>query len=55
MRLHGDKLDKNVAFGLFTFQNDKQVHRRIYRELDLAEISRWGTPPSSNVNDKDFR
>ncbi|MCB0728624.1 MAG: hypothetical protein KDD00_14270 [Ignavibacteriae bacterium] len=48
-----DKLDKNVAFGLFTFQNDKTgAPQNPYRELDLAEISRWGTPPSSNVNDK---
>lgn len=48
-----DKLDKNVAFGLFTFQNDKSgPSQNPYREIDLAEISRWGTPPCSNVSDK---
>ena len=47
-----DKLDKNVAFGLFTFQNDETgPPKNKYRELDLAEVSRWGTPPNSNVND----
>lgn len=47
-----DQLDKNVAFGLFTFQNDKTgPPKNIYRELDLAEVSRWGTPPNSNVSD----
>jgi len=47
-----DKLDKNVAFGLFTFQNDRTGPvNNPYREIDLAEISRWGTPPNSNVSD----
>ncbi|HMS65617.1 MAG TPA: hypothetical protein PKD83_10230 [Ignavibacteria bacterium] len=48
-----DQLDKNVAFGLFTFQNDKSgPPQNQYRELDLAEVSRWGTPPCSNVSDQ---
>jgi hypothetical protein len=38
-----DQLDRNIAFGVFTFEKDKRgtVHNP-YRELDLAEISRWG-------------
>lgn len=47
-----DKLDKNVAFGLFTFQKDASGGiNNPHRELDLAEISRWGTPPCSNAFD----
>lgn len=48
-----NQLDKNVAFGLFTYQKDSSwTDDNPYRELDLAEISRWGTPPCSNVSDK---
>lgn len=47
-----DKLDKNVAFGLFTFDKTGTYNsNNPYRELDLAEISRWGVPPNSNVGD----
>lgn len=47
-----NKLDKNVAFGVFTYQRDSTwSDNNPYRELDLAEISRWGTPPCKNVSD----
>lgn len=47
-----DKLDKNVAFGLFTFDKTGTYNsNNPYREIDLAEISRWGVPPASNVLD----
>jgi len=47
------QLDKNVAFGLFTYQRDNSGSpQNPYRELDLAEISRWGTPPNKNVSDQ---
>ncbi len=39
------QLDPNVALGLFTYQKDKSNdENNPYRELDLAEISRWGNP-----------
>lgn len=48
-----DQMDKNVAFGLFTFQNDMSgPPNNPYRELDLAEISKWGVPPCSNAGNK---
>lgn len=46
-------LDRNVAFGLFTYEKDKTGSAsNPARELDLAEISKWGAPPNSNVIDK---
>lgn len=48
-----DKLDRNVVFGAFTYQHDKSSDLdNPYRELDLAEISRWGAPPCSNLLDQ---
>ena len=39
------ELDKNVAFGVFTYDNDtKSSGLNERRELDLAEISKWGGP-----------
>jgi len=36
-------MDPNVAFGAFTYERDKTSDtKNPYRELDLAEISRWG-------------
>ena len=38
-----DQLDPNIAFGVFTFQKDTTGgSNNPYRELDLAEISRFG-------------
>jgi hypothetical protein len=43
-----DQLDRNVAFGAFTYQRDKSGDQNNpYRELDLAEISRWGHAPGT--------
>jgi hypothetical protein len=43
------ELDRNVALGLFTYQKDKSGdENNPYRELDLAEISRWGNPPGTS-------
>jgi len=39
-----DTLDTNVAFGAFTYQPDVDKIANPHRELDLAEISRWGAP-----------
>lgn len=48
-----DLLDKNVAFGLFTYEKDKTGDSyNPARELDLAEVSRWGVPPASNTDSK---
>ncbi|MBV6479261.1 MAG: hypothetical protein HGGPFJEG_02032 [Ignavibacteria bacterium] len=48
-----DKLDRNVVFGAFTYQRDKSGNmNNPYLELDLAEISRWGAPPCSNLLDQ---
>lgn len=45
-------LDRNVALGLFTYQQQREdALANPYRELDLAEISKWGAPPNSNVLD----
>jgi len=42
------QLDPNVALGLFTYQKDKSNdENNPYRELDLAEISKWGNPCSA--------
>jgi hypothetical protein len=42
------QLDPNVALGLFTFQKDKSNdENNPYREIDLAEISKWGDPCSA--------
>lgn len=42
------ELDPNVALGLFTYQKDKSGDEiNPYREIDLAEISRWGDPCSA--------
>jgi len=42
------ELDPNVALGLFTYQKDKSNdENNPYRELDLAEISKWGDPCSA--------
>ncbi|NIP31958.1 MAG: hypothetical protein GTO02_21010 [Candidatus Dadabacteria bacterium] len=42
------QLDPNVALGLFTYQKDKSNdENNPYRELDLAEISKWGDPCSA--------
>jgi hypothetical protein len=42
------ELDPNVALGLFTFQKDKTGdENNPYREIDLAEVSRWGNPPGT--------
>lgn len=39
------QLDPNTALGLFTFQKDKTGdENNPYREIDLAEVSRWGDP-----------
>ena len=39
------QLDPNTALGLFTFQKDKSGdENNPYREIDLAEVSRWGDP-----------
>ena len=36
-------MDPNVAFGVFTYERDKTGDtNNPYREIDLAEISRWG-------------
>jgi hypothetical protein len=45
------QLDRNVAFGVFTFDNATPSNsiRNKYRELDLAEVSKWGVPPCSNA------
>jgi hypothetical protein len=42
-------LDRNVAFGVFTYQYGSSPIPNPYRELDLAEISKWGTPPCKNA------
>jgi len=48
-----DDLDPNVAFGAFTYQKDKSGDtNNPYRELDLAEISRWGHPKGKPVCDE---
>jgi hypothetical protein len=39
------QLDPHTALGLFTFQKDKTGdENNPYREIDLAEVSRWGDP-----------
>lgn len=40
-----NQLDRNVAFGAFTYQFDPSGTDNPYHELDLAEISRWGHQP----------
>lgn len=41
-------LDPNTALGLFTYQKDKSSdENNPYREIDLAEVSRWGNPPGT--------
>jgi len=48
-----DKLDRNVVFGAFTYQREKSSNQNNpYLELDMAEISRWGAPPCSNLLDQ---
>jgi hypothetical protein len=48
-----DGLDKNVAFGIFTFQRENSGDtNNPQRELDLAEISHWGVPPCGGLNPK---
>ena len=43
------QLDPNVALGLFTYQKDKSGdENNPYREIDLAEVSRWGDPCSAS-------
>ncbi len=43
------EMDRNVALGLFTFQKDKTgTENNPYREIDLAEVSRWGNPPGTS-------
>jgi hypothetical protein len=38
-----DAMDPNVAFGVFTYERDGKGNRNNpHRELDLAEVSRWG-------------
>jgi len=45
-------LDRNVAFGVFTYEPEKTGNSyNPNRELDLAEITKWGVPPASNVID----
>lgn len=45
------QMDKNVALGLFTYQKDKSNNQNNpYRELDLAEISRWGNAPGTPID-----
>lgn len=47
------ELDRNVAFGLFTYDpSETGGPYNKARELDLAEISKWGAPPDKNVIDK---
>ena len=43
-----DQLDRNVAFGAFTYQFAEDNIDNPHRELDLAEISRWGYNPPNN-------
>lgn len=51
-----NELDRNVAVGLFTYQKDKSGDdKNPYRELDLAEISRWGHVAGTACNNVDPR
>jgi hypothetical protein len=44
-----DALDPNMAFGLFTYENPPTgPHPNHPREIDLAEISRWGWNHTGN-------
>ena len=44
------QLDPNVALGLFTYQKDNTGdENNPYREIDLAEVSRWGNPPGTPI------
>ena len=46
------QLHPNVSLGLFTFQKDKTGdENNPYRELDLAEISRWGNPQGTPIEE----
>jgi len=50
-----DTLDTNVAFGVFTYQPDIPEGEKIanpHRELDLAELSRWGAPDQCTLPKK---
>ncbi len=47
-----DGLDPNVAFGAFTYEKEQTgTAQNPAREIDLAEISRWGHPAGQSCSD----
>jgi hypothetical protein len=47
-----DGLDPNVAFGAFTYEKQETgTDENPAREIDLAEISRWGHPAGQPCQD----
>jgi hypothetical protein len=48
-----DGLDPNVAFGAFTYEKEQTgTSDNPFREIDLAEISRWGHPAGQTCQDE---